>query len=261
MTDIVSNTVLPRSRRFHFGWVMPALFKPRSTFAEIANQNRSVWLTPILILTLTGLLLVGIIGPIKQQVLTMGGLPLPQDFEYWGPEQQAQFMRAAEATQSPVFIYVFPALTAVASVWVGWLLVSGILHLALTLLGGRGSTSAALNVVAWASLPFALRDLVRSGSTFFSKSLIQQPGISGFLADGKEFFSIFLSKLAAQVDLYLFWHLFLLVLGLSLATNLKRSKTFWGVLFTLLFVLSMQALIGYAGSFFTNLTVSRPFFF
>lgn len=37
----------------------------------------------------------------------------------------------------------------------------GLLHLVLTMLGGRDSTGGALNIVAWAALPFALRDLVR----------------------------------------------------------------------------------------------------
>lgn len=261
MTELISTSVLPRPSRFHFHWVLPVLFRPLRAFAEIASQNRSVWFTPILILTLTGLLLVGAAGPVKQQALVEGGLALPQDFQYWGAEQQAQFMRAAEATQSPVFIYVFPALATISAVWLGWLLMSGILHLALTLLGGRGSTAAALNVVAWANLPYALRDLVRSGSVFGFKDLIEQPGLSGFAAAGQEFLSIFINKFLAQVDLYLIWNLALLVIGLSLATNLKRTKAFWGVLFTLLLVLSLQALTGYAGSFFTNLTVSRPFFF
>jgi hypothetical protein len=260
MTETATTLPLTRPRRFHFHWILPALLRPAHAFTEIAGQNRPVWLTPLLILTLTGLLLVWVSGPVKLQVLAQGGLNLPPDFQYWGPEQQAQFMKAAEATQSPVFIYVFPALLALAAVWFGWMLVSGVLHLVLTLLGGRGSTAAAMNVVAWASLPFALRDLVRGAAAYLSKGLIAQPGLSGFVS-GSENLQVYLGKLLEQVDIYLFWHLALLVIGLSAATNLRRSKTFWGVLGTLLLVVGLQALAGYGGSFLSSLTVSRPFFF
>lgn len=43
-------------RPFHFDWLFPALFRPRSTFAAIGAYSGSTWLTPLLVLTLTGLL-------------------------------------------------------------------------------------------------------------------------------------------------------------------------------------------------------------
>jgi hypothetical protein len=59
---------------------------------------------------------------------------------------QEQFMQAQQATQGPVFIYALPGFVAVLGVWIGWLLLSGLLHLALTLLGGRSANRNTLNV-------------------------------------------------------------------------------------------------------------------
>jgi hypothetical protein len=260
MTEAVLTPPLRQPRRFHLAWVPGIIFKPRATFAEIAGKNRAVWLTPLLILTLTGLLLGLGAGPIKQQAALSGGLPLPPDFQYWGPEQQAQFLKAAEATQNPVFFYVFPSILALGSVWIGWLLVSGMLHLTLTLLGGRGNTTTALNLVAWSALPLALRDLVRAGAMLTSSTLLVMPGLSGFAPQG-EGLAIFLLKLLALVDIYILWHVVLLVLGVRQANGLSRGKALGGVLFTILLVLSLQALFGYVGSMFSNLSITRPFYF
>src|SRR3990172_3894657 len=136
-----------RPRRFHFDWLFPSLFRPRRTFAQIAGQSRAVWLTPLLVLTLTGLLQVAVAGPIKVAIAQSGQVDLPPDFQYYTPEQQAQFYQAQQATQGPVFIYAFPAILSVLGVWAGWLAVGGVLHLVLTLLGSRDSTAGALNLV------------------------------------------------------------------------------------------------------------------
>ena len=169
-----------RPKRFYFEWVPGVIFRPGQIFKKIAEKNTGVWLTPMLVLTLTTLILVFASGSIRQKMAQQGEISLPPGFEYYTPEQQAQFQSAMSATSSPVFIYVLPAITGVAKVWFGWLLVGGLIHLLLTLLGGRGDTGSAMNLVAWAGLPFAIRDLVRIGAIFTTQNLISAPGLSGF---------------------------------------------------------------------------------
>jgi hypothetical protein len=260
MSESVLAPSIQGPRRLHFEWVLPALFAPRKAFSEIASRNRGVWLTPLLILTLTGLLLALGAGPIKQQIALSGGLPLPPDFQYWGPDQQAQFIKAAEATQNPVFFFVFPGISALGSVWVGWLLVSGLLHLVLTILGGTGNSTLSLNLVAWSALPLALRDLVRAGAMFFSGSLLDTPGLAGFARVG-EGFALFLVKFLALIDIYIIWHLALLVIGLRQANGITIRKAFGGALFTILLILIVQASIGYLAGMFSDLSITRPFYF
>ena len=259
MTETVTFP-FKRPRRFHFELAPSALLQPRRAFKTITAQAGSMWLTPLLILTLTAVIQVLVAGSLKQQAALAGGLPLPPDFQYYSPEMQAQFQQAMSATQSPVFIYVFPALLAVSGVWIGWLVVGGLLHLALTLLGGRGATGSVMNIVAWASLPFAVRDIIRAAAMLSTHQLITKPGLSGFAPVADDRLSLYLAALLALVDLYLIWHIALVIVGVRSADGLSTRKIAGAVLSVVLFVVLVQALLAFLASRLGSLTVIRPFF-
>lgn len=260
MNELTSPSSV-RPQRFHFDWTILLLLHPRQAFAKIADQEQGTWQTPILLRTLIALAATLIAGWLKQKIALAGGLPLPPDFQYYTPEQQAQFMQAAQTTQGPVFMYVLPAIGTVLGVWLGWLLTGGLLHLISTLLGGRGETSASMNMTAWASLPLALRDVARSVAMLISQRLISNPGLSGFAPTFEGNLAIFLAKLLALLDLYLIWHSILLILGLRATASLPTGKAVSAALLTVLIILSLQALLGLAGASIGNLTIVRPFFF
>jgi hypothetical protein len=176
------------------------------------------------------------------------------------PEDQAQFQQAMAATQGPVFIYVFPALLAVGGVWIGWLLVSGIIHLALTLLGGRGAPGSAMNLVAWSSLPFAVRSLVRIIAMLFTHQLITRPGLSGFAPQGEGNLAAYLAVFFSLIDIYVIWHIVLLIIGVRAASGLRMGKSVAAVILVILMVLALQALLTFGISRLAGLTVIRPFF-
>ena len=260
MTDFLNPTP-EASSPLHLDWVIDVIFRPRVTIPKIISSSRNVWFTPLLILTLVAILSVIVTGPIKKQAAEMGGLQLPDNFQYFSPEQQAQFQQAAQATQGPVFIYVFPALLGTARVWLGWLIVGGLLHLVLTLLGGRGDTGTTMNLVAWAALPLALREIVRVIYMLGSGKLISSAGLSGFAPMADTNFTVYVRNMLAQIDLYLLWHIALLVLGIRTTNGVVKGKAWAGVLVTLFIVLSGQALFGLVGTLFDNLNIIRPFFF
>jgi Yip1 domain len=178
---MIEATLEPPRRRshFHLEWVIPALVYPRETFARIAAGTRWIWITPLTLVSLSTLAYVATAGWLRSIVAAGGQPQLPADFQYYPPEMQAQIMQALQATSGPVFLYVFPALVSLATLWVGWLLLSGLLHLILTLLGGRGSIGTTLNLVAWAGLPIVLRDTVRTIAMLSTHQLIAHPGLSG----------------------------------------------------------------------------------
>lgn len=242
-----------------WAWIPLVLFKPNRAFAWMANAPGNQWVMPLLLLSLVVLLRVAVAGPIKQQ-MTINDQTLPPDFEYYSPEAQRQFEQAAASTRSPVFIYVFPALTSIAGVWVGWLIVGGLLHLVLTLLGGRGDTGMAMNLVAWAGLPFAVRDLVRIGFMLSTHRLVQVPGLAGFAPIGESALTAYLTALLGLIDLYLIWHILLLMIGVKVTNELSLGKAFSAVVFIFLPVLLLQALLIHLGTSLSNLTIIRPFF-
>jgi hypothetical protein len=248
-------------RRFQFGWVLPALFRPRPTFGKIAAQNGDVWLTPILILMLVAVLRTVAAGSIKQAAAANGLVTPPAGFQYYTPEQQTQSQQAQSAMSGPVFIYVFPAVLAALETWVGWLLVVGLLHLVLTMLGGRGASRQAMNLVAWASLPFAVRDGVRIIYLLVTHQLISRTGLAGFAPTDGGDGSAYLAQLLAFFDIYLIWHALLLVTGVRAGDKLAAGKAWGGVLITLAIVLLLEALPGFGLTKLGTLNVIQPFFF
>jgi hypothetical protein len=103
MTETIS-VPLERPRRLRLDWIAPALFHPRQAFATIAAQSGGVWLTPLLLLTLTAVAAVLVAGPLKKQAALNSPPELPPNFEYYSPEDQAQFMQALQATQSDLLL-------------------------------------------------------------------------------------------------------------------------------------------------------------
>jgi hypothetical protein len=250
----------PKQGRWHFEWLLQLIFKPRATFQKIIAQGGANWQVPILVLLVTALLEVFAAGYVRQSVAATGEIPLPPGYEYYTPGQQAQYMQAMSSTTSPVFVYVLPALLAAGKVLIGWLLVGGILHLVLTLLGGRGDTGTAMNLVAWSGLPFAVRSFVRAVVIIIGRKLISSPGLSGFISPDGTNTMLFLSSLLSLVDIFLIWHWILLVIGVRVSTGLSRAKVIGGVFFTQMLILLVQVLINFGMSQLSDLTIIRPFF-
>ena len=253
MTDITLDQRPPR--RFDLPRAQAMLFRPRRGFQEIASESRATWLTPMLILTITAILVVVAAGYLRSRAAMMGEVTLPPDWEFWTPEMQNNYMQAQQATQGPVFLYIMPMIGSLTGLWVGWLLLAGLLHFGSTLLGGRGSMQGALNIVAWASLPFAIRDILRIVFMLSAGHAITNPGLSGFASTPG-----FVAQLLTRLDIFLIWHVILLVIGFAVADGLPRSKAVMGVLVVVVIVLLAQAGLGALTASFGGLAVQRPFF-
>ena len=253
MTDITLNQ---RSiRRFDFSRLRDILFHPRQAFQEISSESGPAWLTPMLVLTITAILAVIVAGYLKSHAAMLGETPLPRDWQYWTPDMQNNYMQAQQATQGPVFMYIIPLVGSLAALWLGWLLLAALLHFGSTLLGGRGSMQSALNIVAWASIPFAVRDILRIVFMLSAGHTITSPGLSGFSASAG-----FVAQLLTRADIFLIWNVILLVIGFAIADGLPRVKAMTGVLVVILLVLLAQAGLGSLSSGFGGLAVQRPFF-
>lgn len=253
MTDL---TLEPQPvRRFDFSRLFSTLTRPRRVFTEMGAEARSTWLTPMLVLSLTAIVVVLVAGYLKTRAAMMGEIELPPDWQYWTPDMQNNYMQAQQATQGATFVYIIPLVGALTALWLGWVLVAGLLHLGSTLLGGRGSMQGALNIVAWASLPFAIRDILRVIYMLSAGHPIASPGLSGFTTSAG-FFSHILSRL----DIFMIWYIILLVVGFAIVDGLTRGKALVGVLAVIVLVLSAQAGLGSLASNLGGQAVQRPFF-
>ena len=127
MTDITLEK--QPVRRFDFPRLFSILIRPRQVFNEMAAEPRAAWLTPMLVLTVTAILLVVVAGYLKTRAATTGEVQLPPDWQYWSPDMQNNYMQAQQATQGVTFMYVIPLVGALSALWIGWVLVAGLLHL------------------------------------------------------------------------------------------------------------------------------------
>jgi len=250
MTTTTSNTV----RRIDVPRVFAVFFNPRAVFSEMASETRATWLTPMLVLSVTAILAVVTTGYLKTRAAMMGEIILPPDWQWWTPEMQNNFMQAQQATQGPVFMYVMPLIGSLTGLWLGWLVLAGLLHLGSTLFGGRGSMQNALNLVGWGSLPFAVRDILRAAYMFLAQHTITSPSLSGFAT------STFFAQLLSRVDLFLIWNIILLVMGFAIMDGLPRGKSIANVIIVTLLVLLAQAGLAALASSFGGPSIQRPFF-
>ena len=125
-----------KKQNWHFDWLLSLLIKPRATVRAINEQQKNIWLTPLLFISVLSILVVLVAAPIRRNTIQMG-LTTPPDFQYYSPEQQAQFYTAQATQTSPLFLYVFPVVFGLVSIWLSWFLLSSILHLVLTLTGSH----------------------------------------------------------------------------------------------------------------------------
>lgn len=250
MTTTTSNPI----RRFDMPRVFAVLFNPRRAFTEMAEEARATWSTPMLLLTITAILAVVAAGYLKSREAMMGGGPPPADWQWWTPEMQENYMQGQQLRQSNTFVYIMPLVGSLTGLWLGWLVLAGLLHLGSTLFGGRGTMQNALNLVGWGSLPFALRDLLRVAYILLAQHTITSPSLSGFAT------SAFFAQLLSRTDLFLIWNLILLVIGFSIVDGLPRGKSLANALIVLSLMLLAQAGLGALLSNFGNSAIQRPFF-
>lgn len=259
MSDL---TMIPldTGHRWRFDWIIPTLTRPRQALSQIAATDKAVWQPPITILAVAALLRTLVSGGIRQAAAAQGQITLPAGWEYYTPEQQAQFQQAMTATSGPIFVYLLPGVMAIIGVYLAWLVTGWILHLLLTMFGGRGSSQQALNVVAWATLPFAIREMVRLVAMWNNGQLLTSLGLSGFAPAGEGNIALLIVALLTLVDIYLFWQIGLLVIGARLVANISFAKVWTAVLVTMTIIIALRVAPMMLSALFNDLTVIRPFF-
>jgi hypothetical protein len=259
MNEPVDTSPVKPSFRTQLSWIPGFFLKPRPRFAELNAQGGGLWFVPMLVLSLTALIYVVTSGWVRMHLAAMGEVPLPADWQYWTPDMQNQYMQAQQATQGPVFLYVIPALGALASLWLLWVFVGSLLRLTLTLLGGHNS-GVAMNVAAWAALPFGLRDILRAGYVLIAQNSITSAGLSGFIQASQDISAQFFQQMLVFADLFTVWYLVLLILGVRTGNSISVGRAILAVLLVFIIVFGARAAVSLLATRFGGLMITRPFF-
>lgn len=208
--------------------LLAALVNPKKLYTHIATQSARGWIIFALISLALFTLPIIVGGPIQQQQAlaefeeVRGELELPE-----GQPDPAQFIA------NPFITIVLPATFGAFGVALGWLIWGGALHLISSLTGGRNTFLQMLRLVIWSWVPFGVRAIVQTIYIGVTQTLVENPGLSGFIETGitpdNPFAQVSAGTLALQaflqqIEIYLFWRLALLVLGVGIIAKLPRRK-------------------------------------
>jgi hypothetical protein len=117
-----------------------------------------------------------------------------------------------------------------------------------------------MNVAAWAGLPFALRDLLRTGYLLVVQQPISSPGLSGFLTAPDGGALLFAQKLLVFADVFTLWYIILLIIGVRAGNPISVGRATVAVLIVVLLVFAARAGLALLSSRAGGLMITRPFF-
>lgn len=249
----------PHKSPSFFHLLLGILIRPRVTLAAIRENGRRTWLIMAVIAIILVMLPAIVSGPITARQSAEAFQQAQAQFGNEGgsgvitsgaPEGGEVVMTEAPAfISSPIFTTAIPAIGGVFGLVIGWLLWGGALHLLGSMVGGRNTFGQMLQTVVWAWTPFGIRNIVQTVYIAVTGELIAHPGLSGFVApepppEGVLFTppntgQLVLQSLLGRIDVYLFWNLALLLIGIMVMAQLPRRKALgillivWAV-FTLL---------------------------
>ena len=245
---------------FKFGWILPLFLRPGKTTREIVEQEKAVWLTPLLVLSVLVIIMALIAAPIRREAIQMG-TNLPADFQYYSPEQQQQFYTAQATQTSPLFLYIFPILSGLLKIWISWFLLGSLLHLSLTLAGSRARNIKSFNLAAWSFLPIAIRYLVQILAILFTRKMVNNPGLSGFVGADATGILAYAGGLIGLIDIYFIFQIILLFIGVIPLSGLTKAKAWTATTITLVILVLLLALPHFLSTLLGGLSLTRPFFF
>jgi len=209
--------------------------RPRATFQRLNENGRRAWWLPALLATIAVILPILVGSPLRAQMAREAVASVQTQMgETLSPEQQQQMEQAQQIAASPLIITVFPSVTGVLGLVVGWLVWAGALYLVGMVAGGHASFGALFRMVVWAWIPYALRGFLQALYILLTGQLIAHPGLSGLVAGEQTVEKVLTappttgqmvaSAFLARIDLFLFWNLALLVVGTMVVTRLSARK-------------------------------------
>lgn len=249
-----------KPRKGYFKWLFQMYYQPRATLTKVGTEDVSNKLTPLLFISVMVVLAVLIAAPVKTQQLQMGAT-LPEGFEWWSEQQRQQYLEAQANQASPIFMILFPALSGILGYLVFSMLMASILYLALTLAGSRAPRLRIGNLVAWAMIPFGLRELVKFFVIGSSKKLVDNPGLSNIIKAEAEGVSAYLRGILGSIDLYWLIFIIFLIIGAILISGLKKSKAILTTIIAVLIMLLLQGLPSLIGSLLGGLEAGGAGFY
>lgn len=161
---------------------------------------------------------------------------------------------AATASSTNIWLSL---LWPVVNFLITWLLLGGLTNLFSLAGGGKSHALMAMNIAAWSTIPIGVRNMMQIIYYLASGSAIQAPGLSGFLTvTNSQPLLIFAQFLLARVDLYLFWQIGLLAVGVAIWGGVTRKKAVVIAAVVVIIVVALQSLVGLGVTLLGNVNLN-----
>lgn len=205
--------------------------KPAATFAGLTAHSRLKWVLPLVLAVVMIVFNAWVTAPHSSELakkaavqqMTQSGLT-PDQIEQ-ATEQTARF-------QSPTFLGIVGSITGSLFIAIAWLAGAALLYFVSLVAGAEFTFGSVFAVMAWSTIPTTLRSLVQGTLIAITGKFPVYTGLAALqvsgdvLADSRNPMIALLSF----ADIFWLWHIFLLVIGMAVATQFSKIKAFWIVL-------------------------------
>lgn len=199
------------------------VIRPDRTLSYIREHSKWLWLVPA-ILAIIIFIIKGIVtAPIAAK---FAAEQMQKQLANIRPEQLAQMPSMVTKGPSPTFIALTTIGGRLLALAISWLFQAGVLHFVCLPLGSQGRFLQMFSVVAWAWLPYFVRDVFQTAYTTLTHKLITHSGLSSLVATGDPLrdSTNLVYALLSRIDLFLFWNLLLLIIGVAVVSGFSRRK-------------------------------------
>jgi len=199
------------------------VIQPERTLSYIRDHSKWLWLVPAILAIITFIIKGMVTAPIaakfaaEQMQKQLANIP---------PEQLAQMPSMVTKGPSPTFIALTTIGGGLLALAISWLFQAGVLHFVCLPLGSQGHFIQMFSIIAWARLPHFVRDVLQTAYIALTHKLSVHPGLSSLVATGdplKDSTNL-VYALLSRIDLFLFWNLLLLIIGVAVVSGFSRRK-------------------------------------
>jgi hypothetical protein len=199
--------------------------RPAATFkAVLARRKWYMWAVPLLVVLLCMAFMMVVRTPYDMEIAQQ---ELERRLATMTPEQAEAARAGMETFMSFPVRLAMGLVTAIIMLLIGVVVQAAILYFGALVAGGEVEFGSVFTMSTWTRLPMALYFLVQAVFMVIAQRALNAPGLSSLVATGDLMKDAQnpLFTLLGRLDPFWLWHLFLIVVGLSVAARFSRVKS------------------------------------
>jgi hypothetical protein len=199
--------------------------RPTATFKAVLERRKWwMWAVPLLVLLLSMAFMMVVRTPYDMEIAQQ---QLERQLASMPPDQVEAARAGMETFMSFPFRLATGLITAVIFLVVGIVAQAAVLYFGALVAGGEVEFGSVFTMSSWTRLPMAVYFLVQAVFALVAQRAVNTPGLSPLVATGDLLKDAQnpMFTLLGRLDPFWLWHLFLVVVGLSVVARFSRVKS------------------------------------